>query len=381
MHFSGWNLLFSLVFLLLFAALAVLAAVTRQSRLWWLLAAPAALLAAVAVLLEGWARLVCIDLAALLSVFLVWEAGTPAAARAGRTYLWVLVASAACLAAGVALGGEQPQPPAGVLARLVPALLLAGFALKLALAPVFFWLPGVAAAARPLSVALVVSLVDIAAFVELVSFREAAPWVFSAHSGFWLALALLSMLAGALLALAQRDLKRMLAYSTIDDMGYLLLGLLASTSGLEGARLGALSHAVMKVLLFGALAVAEYRLARPVTLSDRGLAARFPVAAAAFIVGALGMIGVPPTLGFLGRWRLYLSGVGEGGPWLLFAMLAATALALLYYVRAIHTVWLGQPRDEAVRAEPLPARIALAVLAALVVAAGLYPGLWVALLP
>ena len=135
-------------------------------------------------------------------------------------------------------------------------------------------------------------------------------WVFSNHQGVWLTVALLSMFGGALLALGQTNIRRMLAFSTIDDMGYLLLGVVVgSEAGVTGALLGALAHSIFKVLLFGSVGVAEYRLGHSLTLADRGLASRFPVSSAAFIAGALGMIGVPPLIGFAGRWRLYLSGV------------------------------------------------------------------------
>jgi hypothetical protein len=106
----------------------------------------------------------------------------------------------------------------------------------------------------------------------------------------------------------------MLAFSTIDDIGYLLLGLAAGTTGgALGALIGALSHSLCKFLLFGAVGVAEKDLKHHVTLEDRGLSTRHPVAGAAFIAGALGMIGVPPLMGFLGRWRLYFAGVEVGG--------------------------------------------------------------------
>jgi multicomponent Na+:H+ antiporter subunit D len=128
------------------------------------------------------------------------------------------------------------------------------------------------------------------------------------------------------------------------------------------------------MLLFGAAGIAEEQTGKPLTLETRGLAARCPVAAAAFIVGALGVIGVPPTFGFAGRWRLYLVGAAYGGGWLIAAMVLATGIALLYYARAIHRVWLGADAE----ADPLPipglARIVLAVVMIAMVLLGLVPG-------
>jgi multicomponent Na+:H+ antiporter subunit D len=274
------------------------------------------------------------------------------------------------------LGGEGA-------AAVKPAaiLLVVGFGLKLALIPFYFWLPGVAQAVPALTTAVIVSIVDIASFSELVHLRETTGWLFDDFSAVWLGVGLLSMFGGALLALAQKDLKRMLAFSTIDDLGYLILGLVAGGEiGLSGALFGALSHALSKVILFGAVAVAENRMGHAITLADGGLAARFPACGAAFIAGFLGMLGVPPTLGFLGRWRLYQSGVTLGGVWLGLAMAAATALALLYYVRAIHRVWLGPAEGEDRLPEPVLARTVLVVLVVALVAFGIFPGLWTGLL-
>jgi len=97
------------------------------------------------------------------------------------------------------------------------------------------------------------------------------------------------MFVGALLALAQSNLKRMLAFSTIDDMGYLLLGVvIGSTLGISGALIGALSHALFKLILFGAVGIAESALGRSVTLDMRGLAAKFPVRARRSLSARLG---------------------------------------------------------------------------------------------
>ena len=98
-----------------------------------------------------------------------------------------------------------------------------------------------------------------------------------------------------------------------------------------------------------------------------------------FITGSLGMLGVPPLVGFLGRWRLYLSGVETGGLALGIAMVAATGLALFYYVRAIHTVWLGKapgrPDLEKTQYEPPLAAGVLIVLAIIALILGSFPAL------
>jgi multicomponent Na+:H+ antiporter subunit D len=374
---SSWDLVFCSTFLVLLAGIALYArAIPQGDRSWWGLAALSGLLVIAGQAVgEGSIRPLLLDAAAFVAVGMVWAQGTPEAKTAARNYLVLLVLAVIFMEAGFYLGGESGVAPAFPLDKVAVVLLIVGFGLKLALVPFYFWLPGVAEHAKPMTTALVVSIIDIAAFGELAHLRLTMPWVFTGYSAIWLALALLSMFGGALLALSQKNLKRMLAFSTIDDMGYLLLGVVAGSQiGLNGAVLAALSHAVCKVLLFGAVGLAESQSGHAITLNDRGLAAKYPLSAVAFIVGALGMIGVPPFFGFVGRWRLYLTGVEYGGVWLVLVMALATALALLYYVRAIHRVWLGQPDEKPSAGEPRLAAAVLIVLAVLMLAAGLFPG-------
>lgn len=356
-------------------------AVPQGGGRWWLLALVTAVLALAGTLAgTGLAGTLLIDAAAFAAVALIFVDKNPAARRAAPLYLVMVTAAVLAMLLAERLTGASGTVTPGS-ENLIVWLLLAGFALKLALLPVYFWLPAVAESAAPMSVALIVSVVDIAAFRELAALRVTAPSAFSDHQGLWLAMALLSMFGGALLALGQKSIRRMLAFSTIDDMGYLLLGVATgSETGLAGALLGALAHAIFKVLLFGAVGVAEHRLGHPLTLDDRGLAGRFPVSAAAFIAGSLGMVGVPPLLGFAGRWRLYLSGVAFGGVWLGLAMALATVLALFYYVRAIHTVWMGSGEGlPQTKTEPRLAAGTLAVLVAAAILLGLVPAWLLAL--
>ena len=384
MHYAGinWNLTFSIFFSLLIALVALYSWVVPQGdKRWWGLALLlAAFVVAALQPVSELERTLLLDAAAFAAVALV-GGQSPAAAKAAKTYLWMMVAAVFCVGAGLylagILGGATTTQPGALQTRFVVGLLVVGFALKLALVPFYFWLPDVTETTSPMTSALIVGVLGIAEFSELASLRLAIPWVFDGYQALWLTLALASMFGGALLALAQRDLKRMLAFSTIDDMGYLLLGLLVgSRLGLTGAMFGAMSHAFFKVLLFGSLGIAEKGSGRQVTLDCSGLASRFPVSGAAFIVGALGMIGVPPFFGFVGRWRLYLTGIEFGGPTLVLGMAAATGLSILYYVRAIHRVWLGLPQENGASAAGEP-RIAAILLVLLIVAAlllGIFPG-------
>jgi len=372
------SLLFGVVF---FSTVIYARAVPQGGRPWWILSVLLVGLLIVAFQIEsGLIRTLLVDGAVFAAVALVWTNTDPRAKQAARLYLIMAVAAMLCVTIASLLTGElfgEGIKPAHPLDQIVVALLLIGFMIKLAFVPLYFWLPGVAVSS-PMTIALIVATLDIAELSELSAIRVQLPWVFNEYFGLWLAIALLSMFGGALLALAQTDLKRMLAFSTIDDMGYLLIGVLAGTQlGLAAALLGAMSHAIFKVILFGSVGVAEQGMGRPITLAERGLAARYPLSAAAFILAALGFLGVPPLFGFLGRWRLYLTGLQIGGFALGLAMVAVTSLALFYYVRAIHLVWLGQPSAEKSGREPKQAAGVLVALIVLALILGLFPGLLV----
>jgi multicomponent Na+:H+ antiporter subunit D len=319
-------------------------------------------------------RLCLLEAAALVALILVWQTATNRAV--GRVYLFVVLLSAALTIGGLLMLDT-------VLPQLALALLLTGLAFKLALVPLYLWLPQVAEMTPAVVVGLVVAVIDVAAFGELLALRQSVPWLFAPAIP-WLALAVLSALGGAVLMLAQRDLKRLLAFSTIEDMGFLLLGLtLGGELGLAGAVLGVIVHALAKALLFISLSTPEAS-GGSLTLAVRGLARRYPISGAGFLVGALAVLGIPPTLGYAAHWRLYGAAAQVGTP-LLFVLLLATALAVLAYVRAIAKCWWGSNEQGGeivggTGGESMILKITLAGLSLILLLAGLWPGL-ISLIP
>src|SRR5450631_1225088 len=161
--------------------------------------------------------------------------------------------------------------------------------------------------------------------------------------GVWLAAAIVSALLASILMLTQRNLKRLLALSTIEDMGFLTLGVVtAGKLGMEGAMIGAAVHAMAKALLFLSLSAPEADGA--LSAESRGLASRYPLSATAFLVGMLAVLGIPPTIGFAGRWRLFET-ASQSGKWVLFAFVLSSMFALISYVIALGRVWWG-PRED-----------------------------------
>lgn len=318
-------------------------------------------------------RLAALEAAAFVAFALLAMSGVERKARGA--YLAAVVVSAVLLVAGTLLLETGP-------AALVLALFLGGFAVKLALVPAYLWLPKMAERTPAPLVGLIIAVVDVAAFAELISLRATAGWLF-APVWPWLVLALLSAVGGAGLGLAQKDVKRFLTFSTVTDAGFLTLGIaLAGPFGLAGATAGAAAHALAKGLLFTSVGAAE--VDGPVTLASHGIARRHPLASAGFVAGAIAALGVPPTAGYLGHWRLYATALAAS-PWFLALLIIATALSVLAYARVIALTWWGgedaESGHEAPRhqwrtiwsSEPAPLVIAMVVLMIAVLAAGVWP--------
>ena len=317
-------------------------------------------------LADPWLRLSLLELGALLTIPLVWRSARSHAAR--LAYAAVVVISALSLASSDLLM-ERGQPD---WAR---ALLVASVCVKLAAIPLFFWLLKLADEVPALVLGLIIAVVDMAAFGELWVLAQANPLALT-PAGLWLGIAAATSFAAALLMLTQRSLKRLLVLSTVEDIGFLLLGVASfSVLGFEGAMIAASTHALAKALLFACLSGPEADGA--LDGEHTGLATRYPISAFGFLFGMLAMIGVPPTLGFIGRWRLYSTALGIA-PALLAVFIVSSILALIAYTLALTRIWWGPPQDGEsppvpTRREPLLASTAILALVVLLVAAGVWP--------
>ncbi|MCL2783701.1 MAG: hypothetical protein FWD80_07015, partial [Propionibacteriaceae bacterium] len=323
---------------------------------------------------ELW-RVLLTEAGAFAAVALLFVAGAPQVAK--RAYLSAAIVSAAALITAVVLLDNGP-------ASLVVTLVIVGFSVKLALVPVYLWLPAMSEKAPAPLVGLVIAVVDGVAFAELVMLRAQAGWLFQ-PMWLWVVIALLSAVIGAAGALAQTDVKRMLAFLAVTGAGFLVLGVaVGGTLGVAGAAAGAVADALSVGLLFLALAGAERD--GPVRLSSRGLARRHPLAGAGFVLGSLAVIGVPFTPGFAGHWRVYKVALDVGWP-CLAGLVVATILSLLAFSRVIALVWWGGAQDEpplpadqppavpVLRGEPVVITVAIVTLMAAVLATGVVPWL------
>jgi multicomponent Na+:H+ antiporter subunit D len=313
-------------------------------------------------------RLGLLEVGALLTVALVWQSAREFSAK--LTYLAVVLIS------GLSLVSSDILLEHGH-AEWAHALLLTSVFVKLAAVPLCFWLLSLADELPSLVLGIIIAVVDMAAFGEFLLCAQSIPGLLS-HKALLLGVAATTSFLAALLMLTQRSLKRLLVLSTVEDAGFLLLGVFSfNLLGLDGAIVAAATHAIAKALLFiclcGPEADGELR-GEPIAL-----AARYPVAAFGFLFGMLAMLGIPPTMGFIGRWRLYETAL-EINPWLAAVFILSSILALIAYVLALTRYWWGPPPGanphstlEHQKEEPILLQAAIIELTVLLLVAGLWP--------
>ncbi|MCY3706464.1 MAG: monovalent cation/H+ antiporter subunit D family protein [Gammaproteobacteria bacterium] len=259
------------------------------------------------------------------------------------------------------------------------AFLTVGTSLKLALFPLHVWLPDAYAFAPSAVTGLIAATsTKVAVYVLLRFFFTVFGVTYSFGElslGMWLLpLALVAIFTMSLVAIFQRNIKRMLAYSSVAQIGYIILGIsFASVTGLTAATLHLFNHALMKGALFLALGCVMYRVGSVHIDALRGLGRRMPWTMAAFTAGGLSLIGVPLTVGFVSKWYLVL-GALEQGMWPVAALVLVTStLAVVYIWRVVEAVYFGEPSARAGSVSEAPLRLLVPTWALIV--ANLYFGI------
>lgn len=292
---------------------------------------------------------------------LVVHKGDEASLAAGRRYLAYTMAGSAMLLTGIVwLEGQtgpvefaRPGSLAGadpVTLRTAFVLMVAGLGVKAALVPLHGWLPAAMVAPAPVSALLhAVAVVKAGAFGIVRVVYDVYGIVLVRDLGLGLPLAVIASLTivyGSLRALQQNDIKRRLAYSTVSQVSYIVLG-----TSLFGpyATIGGLVHLVhqglMKItLFFCAGALAECVQVTKVEGLD-GAGRRMPLTMVAFSVAALGMIGVPPVAGFVSKWYLGIGALQAGQLWVLFVLAASSLLNAAYFLPLLHRAWFRPPPE------------------------------------
>jgi NADH-quinone oxidoreductase subunit N len=315
--------------------------------------------------------------------------------EAGVKYLVLAGASSAFLLFGMALlylergdmgflrGAPYLTGDTGMslIALAGVALLIVGIGFKLALVPFHMWTPDVYEGAPPPATAFVASVSKGAAFVLLLRYFTAFGLLPGTGQAIAISLiAIATMLAGNLLALRERKIRRILAYSSIAHMGYLLVALQAAgplAPVAAGYYLVAYFTAIIG--LFGIISVREGREGRGDDMTDySGFAWQHPWLGASFTVMLLSLAGIPLTVGFVGKFYLLAAGLESNLRLQVFILVTGSAISIFYYLRVVIALY-SAPRMEGNSTQAHPSvsivgRIALSALTLFLIWFGVYPG-------
>jgi len=306
--------------------------------------------------------LIFYELLTLATYPLIVHRGTEVARQAGRTYLTYTIAGGALLLVGTVwlygLTGSLEFTHRGFVAGLVDThraslivifvLLIAGLGVKATLVPFHGWLPQAMVAPAPVSALLhAVAVVKAGAFGIVRVVNDVYGVEVAADLGVTgplAALAAATIIYGSARALFQDDLKRRLAFSTISQVSYIALGIaVVGPIATIGGLVHLVHQGVMKITLFFCAGNFAETLGIHKVSEMNGVGRRMPWTMAAFTIGALGMIGVPPLAGFITKWYLGLGALEAGQNWVIFVLAGSSLLNAGYFLPILYAGWFKAP--------------------------------------
>ncbi len=266
------------------------------------------------------------------------------------------------------LGERLPAMGESRTAFAAYAFIVVGVCLKLALFPLHLWLPGaytrapsivtVFLAATSTKVALYV-LIRFTYSVFHLEFSQLA----QALDTVFIALGVIAVFAGSLVAIFEADLKRGLAYSSVAQIGFMVIGLgIGTVEGLQASLIHLFNHALMKGALFLALAAFILRVGSSNFSSLRGIGRRMPLATAAFVLAGISLIGIPGTAGFISKWYLVLAAAAQQQWILLGLILAGSLLTAVYIWRFVETAYAEPEGDSVIQRNEAPLGMLLVIV-------------------
>tara|TARA_R110001583_G_scaffold780_1_gene7231 strand:+ start:2076 stop:3569 length:1494 start_codon:yes stop_codon:yes gene_type:complete len=304
------------------------------------------------------------ELLTLCTYPLIVHRGTEIARQAGRNYLiYTIIGGALLLLSSVwlyTLAGTLEFTDCGFLSGLdaslhptlmiIFCLLIAGLGVKAALVPLHGWLPQAMVAPAPVSALLhAVAVVKAGAFGIIRVVYDVYGIEFANSLGLTLPLAILAavtIIYGSLRALFQDELKRRLAFSTVSQVSYIVLGIaLASPIATLGGLIHLVHQGVQKITLFMCAGNLAETLGIHKISEMNGVGRRMPWTMAAFTIGAFGMIGAPPLAGFFSKWYLGLGALDAGQGWVIYVLAVSSALNAAYFLPILYTAWFKVPPD------------------------------------
>jgi multicomponent Na+:H+ antiporter subunit D len=248
------------------------------------------------------------------------------------------------------------------------AFLTVGISLKLALFPLHAWLPNAYAFAPSFATAfLAATATKVAVYLFLRVFFSIFGGAVSLEAlrvcDVLLVLSLAAMFIASILAVYEQNLKRMLAYSSVAQIGYITFGVaLANQTGLTGGIVHLFNHAVMKAALFLALGAVVYRAGTVKLAELGGIGRTMPLTFGVFVVAGLGIIGTPGTAGFISKWYLALGALDRNQWPLVFLLVASSLISLVYIGRVIEVAYFRSTSEAAAKTSDPPLNMLLPIL-------------------
>ena len=311
------------------------------------------------------------DRRALLSAFQYLVMGTIGATFyvIGVGLLYLLTGSLNMVDIAARLGPAWAENSRAIAAAL--AFVTVGISLKLALFPLHVWLPNAYAYAPSWVTTFLSATATKVAIYLLVRFYFS---IFGVAIDFGalpvteiiIALSVAAMFVASFIAVFETNLKRMLAFSSVAQIGYITLGIgLANQAGLTGGLVHVVNHALMKAALFLAAGAIFYRVGTVQLKELVGIGRKMPLTMAAFTIAGFGLVGTPGTSGFVSKWYLALGALDKGWWVLVFLIVGSSLIALVYVGRVLEVVWLREPSAAIAHANdpPLSMLLPLIVLA------------------
>jgi len=227
-------------------------------------------------------------------------------------------------------------------------LLVVGMAFKIASAPFHFWAPDVYEGSPTIITTFMVSVVKVAGFA---AFFRLAQTVFPSAAEVWVntvaVLAAISILVGNFTALFQKDVKRMLAYSSISHTGYVLLALVAFNSFSSKALLiYSIAYVLANIVAFGVVMVVRQADGSSLNDAFNGLGKRNKGLAVCFTIAMLSLTGIPPLAGFLAKYTVFVAALNSGWLWLVLVAILGSAVSIFYYFKPFMNAWFKESSNK-----------------------------------
>ncbi len=305
--------------------------------------------------------------------FLVMSAAGSATALFGISLLYGLAGTVNFEGLSAALTGAAPNAWIYIAALFI----FLGFGVKAAVFPMHTWLPDAyTAAPAPISAMLAGIVIGPGIFALAKVFFTSFLSIQAVWAPMLAVIAVVTMVVGNVTALMQTDIKRMLAYSSIGQVGYMLVGLAVGTQlGLTGTFLQFFNHAIMKGAAFLCVGALIYRLSTRDLTEMQGVGRKMPLTAMALALSVAALVGMPPLNGFPGELTLFSSAVAADMAWLGVALLINVIISGGFYLRIIYTIIqpVSSPKVEQAKEAPVLMLIPIFALTVFIVLLGVYP--------